>query len=328
MGKRGPKPKSVDPLEKILATGQQETTVKQHKKPIVPNTSQDTGFSTESMYDKYDEFKAQEIANEQGLTEQETEPDKTVQQEVTPEQEVTEKRELETVIPAAQDKQPEPEPVKVEQFVKETAPQKEEKIEKTVPLAALHETRFKLDTVKNELKEVKRRLAEFESHRKEETLSEQTEDFEYATKKEIKALQDKLDNYEREKQEQKNNEDIARVDTLLTKEGIPGFKDFILPLVHKELNRMFAEDPAYAIAHDNPEGWMKISREVYPQIKALFIDADKKRVMDEKEQRKQSAGMVNSPGIKQVVETKETQKPLTREEENAAYVRLLRANSI
>ena len=288
------------------------------KVEMKPNASLDAGFvSTEAVEDIYDRFEQHRIEHttDGPVPEVISEELPTVVAEEAPKEEFTEpepKIQEEPVIPTAK-----------EEYVKEETkePQKEEKLEKTVPLAALHESR-------NENKELRRRLQALEAQVNSNGQPPAEEDpsaYEYVTKSDLRTIQEKLDTIAKKEKEIALNAERDEADRLLSLEGIKGYKDLYEPIVLRELQRMYQVDPELCFAHDNVQGWVKIVKEKYPTVKNYFVQNDMNKVLTEKIERKQTASMVGSPGIKDVKPGEEKKPALSREEAHAEYLRERRA---
>lgn len=279
-----------------------------------PNVSIASGLipdeARDEMYDSFEKFRIEQSGLEPQEEEQvATEPEQKVEGEPEPKIQEAAEAPAEQEQTQATEKEP-------EKYVKEEVkePQKEDKIEKTVPLAALHEAR-------NEVKELKRRLADLERNQIIEPQAQTDDDYEYATKKEIQSIRQELEQRKHEEMRIKLDRNIEVTDNSLKTQNIFGFKEFGTVIVTDRLNRMYQDDPELCIAHDNPEGWAKIWREEYPKFKQMFVQQDMQAALAEKAQRKSSAGMVGSPGLK--TESIGAEKPKvaqTREDANLEYV--------
>ena len=310
MGKRG-RPARQMPAQTVPPVEAEKRKIDDSHIEILPDRVFDSGLvSDNAVDDMYDKFEDHRIENSEEQAEN-TAPDTVVNQEVPP------VKEQETEIPPAEEKSQKASIKEPDVYVKETPQQRVEKFERTVPLAALHEAR-------DEIKELKRRLSDVE-HKEpspETDAFNGNAEYEYVTKKDFQSMQQKLDVIEREKVQQKMQNNISLANESLSQEGFFGFKDYGITIVGKILNELYLEDPTYAMAHDNPEGWMKIWREEYPKFKKAFVEKDVQRVMQEKIERKQNAQMIANPGLKTEDNVQpETTKPLTREESMLEYSR-------
>jgi hypothetical protein len=185
----------------------------------------------------------------------------------------------------------------------EFVPEVKEEVVKTVPLGALHEEREKRKELQREIEELK----------KSPDKEPEYEDEVTALRREI----DEIKKKERERDErsdaEKREQDVTHADKVLKEMGKPGFATIGRAYVGKKLQEMYLKDPVEALAHDNPEGWIKIWNEDYESVQKVFTEQRKADVFSEKKEKKKEAQMVTTTGKK--TDEKTQTKKLTPQEE-------------
>jgi len=325
MAKRGRKRKN-SALEKIV--GKQEEV---EKLPVtdalLPDVSENTGSflqdDREAMYDKFDGIEPEESKevvkdNVEEIVEDviKEEPDATAEEvelaEASAETEEITETSTETEEAEKTDKtEYVPESAKVEP--KTDVKVKPEEIIKTVPLSALHEERAKR-------KELAKKIAELEKTAPSRTSNEEDE---YRTDEERRLIQleNRINDLDKREQERVRYQEISErdqavndIDTYLAKKGINGFKEVGQDMVKRYLLDKVDTDPDYVDAHDNPEGWAKIYSEIYPDVRKIFREQERKEAFDKKNADKAQANLVNTVG-KKVESKKKKEEKLTPEQE-------------
>src|SRR3990167_1897829 len=242
----------------------------------------------------YDEYEKQ--ANTETVPE-------AADKEVAPVEEPEEVKKDESEAPPVEEaaEAPAPEEAAIEEKKKEET--------KTVHYDALHEEREKRKLAQAKTRELEEKIKALEAQAASSRSVEQ--DNEYLTDEEkkvrelersISELRAKDEARERENLEAKQRtiqeqreKNIADTDKSLHTDGYPGFQ-FLTSRVADELDKLIKEDPDN-IVYDNPEGWKKIYREkVFPSVKGIFVQAEKKSLIDSKVEAKKDAALAGSPG--------------------------------
>lgn len=215
----------------------------------------------------------------------------------------------------APDQKPEAK-AKAEPEKKAPAAADEKKEEKTVPLAALHEAREEMKSLKNDNKELQEQvkvllkdLRELSEKPKGEETKPEDEEFLTDEQKKLRTLENEIKELrEKDKQRDQLTEaektkrgqetlkaQLAETNLALEKDGFKGFSKF-MPMVVAELQRLAADDREAAAKLDNPEGWKKIFKEsVFPEVTSLNGDKSKQDKTKEKEDLKTGASLLQ-PG--------------------------------
>lgn len=198
---------------------------------------------------------------------------------------------------------------------KEPEKSQENKDDKMVPYAALHEERERRKATQKSLNETQEQLrtllSDFqkfvtEQRKPTEESVEVIDDYDKA----IIELRSKVRSLETENESLKNryNTDATRqaqetfnnilkeTNSELVAEGYDGFSDF-LDLVKRELKQIAEEDIEEAQRLDNKDGWKKIYKtKVFPRIKSMFDKQTKEEKFAKKEEAKAKANLVTNPG--------------------------------
>jgi hypothetical protein len=195
-----------------------------------------------------------------------------------------------------------------------------------VPHGAFQKERELRKGYQNEDEELKNQLAEA----KRNQLSEETEETEEESeitklRREIKEIKDKQrdDEITAEKLQLESNVNIVHKNLL--EKGIDGFDTVGRYMVDSILRSMYMEDPDFALAHDNPEGWEKIYMETMPHLQKIGREQHKTEIIDKKKEAKKEAALVTTVGKETDDETTPTKKKLTPEQ---AYIQEREQNKV
>lgn len=188
---------------------------------------------------------------------------------------------------------------------------------RTVPYGALHEEREKRKALQRELEELKSK-----DFKQQDTFSDTgglDDDLVYKSEvkrleKKVSELEGKFVQEEKTKAEIEREKNVSKVDERLQEEGIVGFAEIGRHVVLRKLTEMYAEDPNYAIAHDNPEGWQKIYKEEYPKIQKVFVEKARTKTFEDKKALKSRAGLITNPGSNPIEEKQDEKKDLSYED--------------
>jgi len=297
--------------------------------PIV-NSKQDSSISfemddREAIYARADAFNS-DISPEEILepTEEEEvteEPTETITETI---EEETEVEEVSEATPEEVEAEVSEEGTAVSEFTEKVDVSKEEvKPEdgvKTVPLAALHESREKGKAKDTKILELERQLANQVSTQQEENVDTYEDP-------ETKALRERIETLEssardgkvaQDKVDQDNN--IKIVHNSLKEQGVDGFDTIGISIVDSTLRKMYVEDAINAHAHDTLEGWAKIYLEALPALQKIGQSQHKADLFEKKKEKKKEANLITSSGKKTEVSEKATKK-LTPQEQVMQEIR-------
>ena len=197
-----------------------------------------------------------------------------------------------------------------------------EKDNRTVPYGALHEEREKRKALQRELEELKS-----EASKKQDTFPDAgglDDDLAYKSEvrrleKKVSELEGKFVQEEKTKAEIEREKNVLKVDERLQEDGVVGFAEIGRHVVLRKLTEMYAEDPSYAIAHDNPAGWEKIYKEEYPKIQKVFVDKARAKTFEDKKALKSRSGLITNPGSNPKEEKQDEKKDLSYEDTLKEY---------
>lgn len=199
-----------------------------------------------------------------------------------------------------------------------------EKDTRTVPYGALHEEREKRKALQREIEELRNNVSQ-----RKETLPETEFDGDFAYQGEVKRLEKKITELEgryvqdeRTKAEIERERNLIKVNESLQSEGIVGFSEIGRHVVLRKLTEMYTEDPQYALAHDNPDGWAKIYKEEYPKIQKVFVEQARAKTFEDKKALKSQAGLITNPGSNPKAEEEKEKKDLSYEETLKEYSKM------
>jgi len=184
------------------------------------------------------------------------------------------------------------------------------KEDKFVPYGALKEEREKRKELQKRLDEI----SQYESA--EEHIPKSDDDF--ITRKDIKDLEGYIRGQAEREITLRRESNIRQTNDVLEKEGVYGFSSVGRHLVLSKLVEISQQDPGYAQALDNPEGWAQIYKTEYPSLKKMFVEQERDKNLKDKELLKKTAGLVTTPG--KIPEShKEEKKELSYEETKKNY---------
>lgn len=206
----------------------------------------------------------------------------------------------------------------------------DDKEQKMVPLAALHEERGKRQSLQSDVTDLSKQNEELskrvrqllednnkfldllqkkgESPDYEAEVNDDLDDFDRSVKKDLEELKEYKRKEEEAKQaaaaaagQAKMQENIDRVSAELEKEGVLGFNTFGLGLMKQKMFEKLNEVGAERIREfDNPEGWKKTYKEeIWPtlcekfDIKPLSVKKDNDDKIEKKKKAKLPTGPTN-----------------------------------
>ena len=197
--------------------------------------------------------------------------------------------------------------------VKKPEEQKQgEKEIKTVPLAALRESRDETKAIRKELTSKDGAIEKLTEQVNQLTQQVQNMNPEFASddgtaqpdSPAIKKLENKIAGLEQVNANRtatdidiENAAAIDRVDKKLVAAGKLGFKTFATKYMKFHFEDWQKRDPVAAEAHDTEEGWEIVFLEHFlPDLQVMATQNDKKDHLDEKNERKAKAGLITAPG--------------------------------
>ena len=282
---------------------------------IAPEENQEVKEETEATKTTEEKSDAVTETTEEVKEETTEATTETVEEEVVEEttEAVTEKTEPETSTEkeegtVATDYVPEQKP-------KEEEVKKSEEGVKTVPLAALHESREKGKEKDKTIEELKQKLAEKSNvQQTDETEGEYADPETVDLRKRLDVMEAKEKQRDKELIDTQHEINVNVCHKSLTDRGIDGFDTIGRYIVESKLREMYFEDAIHAQANDNQEGWEKIYLDALPALQAIGREQHKTKIFDKKKEAKREANLITTSGRK-LSETEQPKKKLTPQEE-------------
>jgi hypothetical protein len=242
------------------------------------------------------------------LIDQVEQPDTEESTETSPEEEVTDEP---TEEPADEE---------IEELPAETSPEEEDAAEEdhadtTVPHQAFHaerekrkEAQLREKEVLQSYQQVAEELKELKAKLQAETDQAPIDDYEVEIRKnraeiaelgkQVQQSQEITQAEARRRADKQLADEVKRVDSELSKEGLPGF-EALSRVVEGNILAKLQSDPEFQAVYDaDPTKVWKdtYKNEVYPEAKKVFIAQDKNRLFEEKRKLKESANLSTAPG--------------------------------
>jgi hypothetical protein len=170
--------------------------------------------------------------------------------------------------------------------------------------AAFHAEREKRKALASEIDQLKQTIEELKNRKQEANVEDEVEIPPEVL--ELKKRQDLLEEQQLQQVEQQRAHNlkqaeskfrsaVAKVNAELNQEGIPGFSLFVNDVAEK-VTELSQNSPELGQKLKTEQGWKYVyQKHVYPQMKSIFLDQDKKDLFEEKKALKKEANLINTP---------------------------------